>query len=292
MRRRRASLRRLGRTLLPLAVAYGAGLWLLGALLLELHVHRSTLLGLVSALPASGLAVWFSGHERRRFDRRAVVWAAVRGVLLFALFAGMLWLFDYRTKNRAAWAIWVPLMTLDFAPSMLTALPWLALGCLGGLFISYDLVVLRWRRLPFVVAYLWPAVWAFFAFTGFYRASFDTIDPAVVTRQPGVRILAPSGVAGCGLFAARCSNRIFPRAMGVDPRTRTLFAGFGSTASDLVRGQPMLLALEVDTGLATWLPGSDAANQIRNVAVDEAERLLAVGQWGSHRVALYDLERR
>ncbi|MCC6526988.1 MAG: hypothetical protein IT373_30355, partial [Polyangiaceae bacterium] len=42
----------------------------------------------------------------------------------------------------------------------------------------------------------------------------------------------------------------------------------------------------------TWLPGSDAANQIRNVAVDEAERLLAVGQWGSHRVALYDLERR
>jgi hypothetical protein len=284
--------RLLGRALLPLGVAWGAAGWLLAALLLELHVHRSRALAVATALPAALVVLWFTRRERGGLQGRTLALGALRGGGLLALFVAMVLLFDHPQKDRGAWAIWVPAMTLDFTPSIAASLPKLTLGCALGFLVTYAIVVVRHRRAPFLVAYAWPAIWVAIAFSGFYRATFDALDPAAITAQPGVALLSPSGVRPCGLFAKQCSNRLFPRAMIVDARTRTLFAGFGSTAADLVRGQPMLAAIDVDTGVPQWLDETRHANQVRNLFLDEGQRLLLTAQWGSQEVGIYDMDRR
>jgi hypothetical protein len=275
----------------PLVVAWTCGAWLIAALLLELHWHRSRVAAIASVLPALAAAGWFGAPSRPR-TRGELVAATARASLLGASFVAALVLFDHHDKHRGAWGLWVPAMTLDFMPSMLAALPELALACAAALALSYWWTAIRAGRLGFVIAYVWPATWAFLAFNGFYRASFVQPNPLAIRAQPGVDILAANSEASCALFASHCSVRLFPRGLQADEQSRTLFASFGSTAADLHRTDPKLLAVALDNGTSQWLDGTEQANQLRNFTIDHSRRLLVFSQWGSNSVAVYDLDTR
>ncbi len=279
------------RALVPLGAAWGAGLLLLLALMLELQWHRSKVLAMLSALPAVWLAAWFSKWLEGGWTRTAVRWAAVRGVLLLLLLLVLLLLLDHQHKDRGAWGIWIPAMTLDFIPSMMVALPWVVIGCAAGLATSYWFLVVRRRRAPFVVAFVWPVIWAYLAFNGFYRVSFGHADPRKIAAQPGVTILAENHQLSCTLWQKHCTARLFPRGLSLDAATRTLYATFGSTTS-LHRQDPKLLAVPLDGSEPAWLPGTTDANQLRNLDIDSAQRILAFSQWGSRRVSIYNLDTR
>jgi hypothetical protein len=280
------------RALVALAVAWGCGLILIAALLLELHWHRSKILAIASSAPVYALVGWFSRPRSGGWTTRHRVLAVGRSLALLGLLVAALALFDHTTKDKSAWEMWVPAWTLALLPGIAGAMPWLLVACGAGFAVTWWYVVLRRGRAPFIVAYAWPALWLFLAVNGFYRTSFDRTRVSDVTAQPGVRVVAPNRELACPVWAGRCSARLFPRALRADDRTRTLFATYGSTASNLHRAEPKLLAVSLESGASQWLEGTGGRNQVRTLDLDPLRRLLVISQWGSRAVDVFDLDGR
>ncbi len=278
--------------LAPLVAVSATGALLCADLLAELYWHRSTVLALLGGLIAVAPAVWLSRFDAGGWTPRARRTAAVRVVALLAALVAALVLFDRHHNDGTAWALWVPLMTLDIVPVIARALPKLTAAFVVGLLAIDAFVVARYRRFAFLAFGTWTGLWLAIAFTGFYRTWFDSFDAGAVTSQPGVTLLAVNHDTSCPIFARACSTRLFPRNLAVDEKSRTIFAAYGATARAIQAGQPTLLAVDMGSGKTQWLPGTNSANQLRDLTLDPAQRLLAFSQWGSRLVSVYDADRR
>lgn len=278
------------RALVPMGVVFGSSGLVFVSLLLALHWHGSWLLGLLSGLPAVGLAVWFSRWWAGGWTRWAVAMAILRGGLLLFILAGLLWRFDYPADHQGAWGKWIPLQALDFTPMLLYAVPWTPVACAAGLAASYWLIVHRWRKAPFITCLIWPPIWAVLSINGFYRDSFADHSVEGVEAQPGVRVLAENTERACGLFAKLCTARNFARSVKIDPVTRTALVAYGSTAAELHRDEPKLYAIDLDRGDIRPVPGSDRGNQLRHLTIDVDTRLLPVAQWDAEDILVFHLD--